>query len=295
MAHDETRPTRSTPHARSAFAKDVLRTISHSKKRFVSIAIICALGVTMLTGLAVACIDLRESADELFDEQHLFDISVQSTLGLTDNDVRELASIEGVASAEGTWEESTYTRVNGHRASVDVKALSATGINAPYVLEGTLPQSADEVAVTAQYLKDSGKSIGDTLTIEDVANEDDASDSAIADIDTAGTSTEIFTRRTYTITASAIDPTNITAPEGPVAFRASTSADYAFFVTDDAVIDQSVFTAIYLKVEGTDELMTYSDAYSDAVDEVVARIDKITPARARPRRRDKSRRERPDR
>ena len=70
-----------------AFDKDVLRTIGSSKKRFFSIMIICALGVTMFVGLAGGCLDLRRSADKFFDEQGLFDVGILSTLGLTDEDV----------------------------------------------------------------------------------------------------------------------------------------------------------------------------------------------------------------
>ncbi len=267
-----------------AFTKDILRTIGQSKKRFVSIAIICALGVTMLTGLVVACMDLRSSADELFDTQKLFDISVQSTLGLTSDDVDELASVEGVSEIEGTWQESAYTRIDGKRASVDVKALTESGINEPYVLEGELPDKADGVAVTAQYLKDSGKSIGDTLTFEgaDETASSDASDSS-SDTTSDSSSSEVFTRRTYTITASVIDPSNITAPDGPVAFRASTSADYSFYVTEGAVADTDVYTAIYLMVDGTAELSSYSDDYTAAVDAVKDRIDELTPQRERAR------------
>ena len=99
-----------------AFTKDILRTIRGSLKRFVSIAVICALGVTMLSGLSVACIDLRESADELFDAQKLFDISVQSTLGLTSADIDALASVDGVELVEGAWQESAYTRIDGRKA-----------------------------------------------------------------------------------------------------------------------------------------------------------------------------------
>ncbi|OUP06637.1 FtsX-like permease family protein [Collinsella sp. An2] len=296
----------------TAFTKDIVRTVGHSKKRFVSIAVICALGVTMLTGLVVACMDLRASADELFDTQKLFDVSVQSTLGLTQEDVDELARVDGVAEIEGTWQESAYTRIDGKRASVDVKALTASGMNEPYVLEGNLPQAANEVAVTAQYLKDSGKSIGDTLTFEgaedDEASEaqdgaaptdaeaednvggdatdrttDDAGDDAGDRTTDDANTTEVFNRRTYTITASVIDPTNITAPDGPVAFRAATSADYSFYVTPDAVEDPDVFTTIYLMVDGTSELSSYSDDYTQAVDAVIDRIDELTPQRERAR------------
>ena len=37
----------------NAFTKDIVRTIRHTKKRFISIAAITALGATMLTGLSM--------------------------------------------------------------------------------------------------------------------------------------------------------------------------------------------------------------------------------------------------
>ena len=80
---------------RGAFGLGVLRTMRGSLKRFVALATICALGVTMICGLKVACIDLRASADAFFDVQDLFDLRVQSTLGITDDDVAALAALEG--------------------------------------------------------------------------------------------------------------------------------------------------------------------------------------------------------
>ena len=86
---------------RSALAKDTLRTIRRSARRFASLAAICVLGTTMLIGITIACRDLRLSADEFFDAQRLYDVSVQSTLGLTDDDVSALAGLDGVERGAG--------------------------------------------------------------------------------------------------------------------------------------------------------------------------------------------------
>lgn len=149
---------------RSALAKDTLRTIRHSLRRFISIAAICMLGTTMFVGLAIACEDLRLSADEYFDAQRLYDVSVQSTLGLTDDDVDALGALDGVSAAQGGWKETAYTEVDGASQSVAVSATAKDGMNEPYLIEGRLPNAAGEVAVTSDYLADSGKRIGDTLT-----------------------------------------------------------------------------------------------------------------------------------
>lgn len=259
-----------------AFTKDIVRTIRGSMKRFLSIVAICALGATMLTGLSMACIDLRAAASALYRSQHLFDISVQSTYGLTDEDIAELAAVDGVAQATGAFEETTYTLVDDLRATVTVKALLADGMNEPYVVEGRLPEAADEVAVTEKYLKDSSKQIGDTLEFED-AEQDDPT--GLSDEPSAGA----IPGGTYTIVGTVVDPTNITQPDGPIAFRASTSSDYTFFVSDRAVQDDATYTIAYLAVSGAEDLPAYSEAYDARVDEVQTRVEDLAPQRERAR------------
>ena len=149
---------------RSALATDTLRTIRHSARRFLALAAICVLGTTMLIGLTIACEDLRLSADSFFDDQRLYDVSVQSTLGLTNEDVEALAALDGVDSAQGSWSETAYTEVGDARQSVSVSSITKGGMNEPYLLEGRLPKDGGELATTSEYLEASGKRIGDTVT-----------------------------------------------------------------------------------------------------------------------------------
>lgn len=80
-----------------AYWKDIFRTIKLEKKRFFSILLITFLGVTMFAGLSAGCRDLRASADRFYDEQKLYDIKIQSTFGLTDEDVEALSQVKEVA------------------------------------------------------------------------------------------------------------------------------------------------------------------------------------------------------
>lgn len=235
-----------------AFRKDITRTIRGNLKRFVSIAVICALGVAMFCGLRAACTDLRNAADSFFDSQRLFDVQVLSTLGLDDDDIAALASVEGVEAAEGGWTETTYTDVEGARASVEVKALSVRGLNMPYVVDGELPETADEVAVTQKFIDASGLEIGDTVEISEAENEDEA----------------VFARHPYRICGIVVDAMDVSNPE--LSFRSS--SDYTFFVTPDAV-EGDAYTVAYLTVEGADELATYSDEYTEHVRKVTDRIE----------------------
>lgn len=280
-----------------AFSKDILRTIGGSKKRYLSIVAICALGATMLTGLSIACLDLRESAEALYERQHLYDISVQSTLGLTQDDVDELAGIEGIAVAEGGYEIETYTEVDGIRSTVMLKTLLSSGINEPYVVEGSLPDAPNEIAVTENYLHTANKSIGDTVTFEDAVAEDPTglsdlntsadtgseADSGESDDEQSSADDPLIPGGTYTIVGAVIDPTNITQPEGPIAFRASTSSDYTFFVDESAVADTSSYTVVHLTASGTEGPSSYSSEYEAHVDEVQSRVEDLAPQRERAR------------
>ena len=235
-----------------------MRTIANSKKRFISILVICALGVTMVCGLRASCVDLRTSADAFFAEQGLYDARVQSTLGLTEEDVSAICALDSVAQAEGTWEETTYTPLGQKRASVGVKALSQCGFNMPKVLQGTLPTSENEIAVTENYLADSGLSLGDTVTLEPADS-------------------EVFKRTEYTITASVIDPAELTNSSGSIAVRASASPDYSFFVTPDAV-SAKAFTTVYVRT-ANGEAKSFTPEYAAALDGLTEELEGIKAER----------------
>ena len=280
------KPAKPTSAPRSAFGIGVLRTVRGSLKRFVALATICALGVTMICGLKVACIDLRASADVFFDVQDLFDLRVQSTLGLTDDDVSALAAIDGVEAAEGGWVETCYTTVGSSSEKVDVKALSPSGMNQPHVLDGHLPVTSDQVAVTRRFLDESGLALGDEVTFRGASDGEkgagadgaDAGADASADAGADASSTEVFSRQTYTICGVVLDPTDINAGNGTMSFRASGGSQYAFFVLP-AAVNTDVYTAVYLRVDGADSPLCYSAGYEASVDAVKARVEAIKSER----------------
>ncbi|MFR3999055.1 MAG: ABC transporter permease, partial [Paratractidigestivibacter faecalis] len=277
------KPAKPTSAPRSAFGIGVLRTVRGSLKRFVALATICALGVTMICGLKVACIDLRASADRFFDPQDLFDLRVQSTLGLTEDDVSALAAIDGVEAAEGGWVETCYTTVGSSSEKVDVKALSPSGMNQPHVLDGHLPVTSDQVAVTRRFLDESGLSLGDEVTFRGASDGEKDADAGEEDATADASSTAVFSRQTYTICGVVLDPTDINAGNGTMSFRASGGSQYAFFVLPSAVTTD-VYTAVYLRVDGAESPLCYSAAYEEAVDDVKARVEAIKSEREEARR-----------
>ena len=295
---------------RKASVKDIFRTIWKEKKRFVSIMMITFLGVTMMTGIEAGCRDLKISADRFYDSQKLFDISIMSTLGLTEDDVLEIQNMEGIEKAEGTFTEIVHTKNGEVNRTAEMKVYKENGLNIPYVLDGRLPQTATEVAVSENYLKETGKNIGDSLVIEEIMDDEENDSNAEEvteengdlnknnsnglDVDTEkedmeesgdeisldmDSEVELEEKETpnfpgveFVIVGTLIDVMDINNAEGSASFRATPNADYTFFVTPSAV-ESEVYTAVYASLEECDELLCYSEEYETRVEEIVYCIE----------------------
>ena len=255
----------------TVFRRGVYRTIRGSLKRFLSIVVITALGVSVMCGLKAGCEDLCDSVDAYFDQQNVYDINVQSTYGLTRDDLAAIQEVDGVETAEGIYTETAYTAVGTTRERVVVQSLSKENIDQPVLVSGDLPESADEVAVTSKFLKASGKKLGDTVSF--AANDASSSNQSAKDQFAAGD---------YTITAEVLDPTDVSSDSTVNAFRAASAADYKFYVSEDAATSSS-YSAVHVIVEGAKSLNSYSDAYTAKINEVKGNIEEIREEREKAR------------
>lgn len=152
-------------HVALAYVKDTTRSWLRGWKRFLSIAVISLLGVSVLTGIYAGCRDMFLAADRFYDGQGLHDIQILSTYGLTDDDIVALRRIDGVDTIQPERTQSATTDVAGTDKSVTMTEIGVEGLDLPHLQEGRMPTKAGEVAVTEKYLIDSGHSIGDTITI----------------------------------------------------------------------------------------------------------------------------------
>ncbi len=255
----------------TVFRRGIYRTIRGSLKRFLSIVVITALGVSVMCGLKAGCEDLCDSVDAYFDQQNVYDINVQSTYGLTDDDLDAIQEVDGVETAEGIYAETAYTAVGTTRERVVVQSLSKENIDQPVLVNGDLPESADEVAVTSKFLKASGKKLGDTVSF--AANDASSSNQSAKDQFAAGD---------YTITAEVLDPTDVSSDSTVNAFRAASAADYKFYVSEDAATSSS-YSAVHVVVEGVKSRNSYSDAYAAKINKVKGNIEKIREEREKAR------------
>ncbi len=263
---------------RSAFAKDVVRSISKSWGRFLAIAIMAALGCGFYAGLRMTGPDMRLAGDEYYDGTALSDLRVVSTLGLTDDEVNMIRSVDGVAGVMPARETDVIADVDGQQYttrvhSLDVEAAKAStcddGVtvssdNPDYlnrlILEsGSWPASSSECLLSIDTVWLTDVAVGDTVRVVE-GTQDVADTFAVKEYTVCG-----FVRSSYYTCSTS--PGTTTLGSGQLA---------AFmYVPDEAFSDDFPVTEAFVSVEGAAGETWPSDAYQERVDAVAQRLDAI--------------------
>lgn len=239
----------------SAYHKDIVRTIRHDKRRFISIMVITMLGVMMFSGLKAACVDLRQSADRYFDAQNLHDIEIVSTLGLTQEDVTALKAVDGVENAEGIVQEDVSVSVTDGSAR---NTSNAAGRSETADLSGTNPELSSTAA---------SETVSETSLTASSASFSPASTAVTSDIEPSHTEQsdiEPFQTITLkTIPESGLDRPGLSEGRYPEkSGEALASLEYlhnsgasvgdTFTVTDSSLFTEKTYTIVGAAVDVTD-------------------------------------------
>ncbi len=240
---------------------DTLREIKNTRSRFISIMILSALAVCFLAGLRVTEPDMKNSVDQYLDAQRLMDLRVVSTLGLTEEDVEVLSRQEGVELAQGAYTIDATVKVEDKDSTVKVLSF-IDNLNIPDLQEGRLPEKAGECLVEPRFLQETGLSVGDTITL----------DTGTGDYKDALKQTE------FTIVGSANSPLYIGVERGSSTL--GTGKVSYFILLPMESFDMETYTDAYLLFEGASQLMTYSDAYEQLVEERTDQLEPLSKERA---------------
>ena len=256
------------------YGKNIFRTIRGSLSRFLAIFAIVALGVGFLAGLLVSPMDMRLSADALYDETRLYDLRVVSTLGLTEEDVEAVSAVEGVEGLFPAYdtdlvllsEEGDSLTARVHSLPEDTSEENANYLTRPQLLEGRMPQEPGEcVIVKTKSLVEGQEWVGATLTVEEDEEDDEEEDSSPL----PQTLTVVGTVRSAAYVS--MEPEYTTAGSGTLEVMLYTLPE---------TFDMDYYTALYLSVEGARELNSSSDQYWDKVEAVQSALEDMAPERA---------------
>lgn len=245
-----------------ALFTEITRTIKGSLARFLAIAGIVALGCGFFAGLKMASPDMQEAAHTFYANQHLYDLRVISTLGLSEKDVHALASVEGVGAVMPSRTVDVMATLTSSQSTARVSSFRPGELNQPIVVEGRLPQGPYECVMSADPKKRADISLGQQIELPDTSN----------GVHLKGGS--------YTVVGF------VNAPTYPYVSNFGTTSlgngivQQFVYVTEDAFADDDPYTEVYVTVQGATRYKSGSSAYQSAVDSVAERITQMNPSLA---------------
>ncbi len=251
---------------KDALRKDFIMEIRKSMGRFLSIFFIVALGVSLFAGIHATKPDMILSGDAYVDQNRLMDIKVVSTYGLTEEDRDVIGRLPAIETAEGAYSVDALCTVGDNKRVVHV--MSGTEeINSITVEEGKLPETANECLVDQDFLKDSGYEIGDWIELE------------------SGTDTELtktLQDTKYRIVGTGNSPLYFALQRGNSTIGNGSVSGFMVVSSQAFVLD--VFTEIYARVDGAENVMAFTEDYDVLIDEAIKQIELIQNVRCEIRR-----------
>lgn len=225
--------------------KHIFMKIKDNYKRFLSLICMAFLGVGFYAGIQSSSPDMLKTLDNFYDENNVYDISVISNVGLTEDDLLKLSKIKNVELAINIQEKDTYLEIEENNYVVKLIEYNSQ-MNNVYIKEGRLPKNSNEVSVDNALLENNNLKLGDSITIDG---------------------------KKYSIVGNVISPLYFSA-ERPNSNLGSGKVDYYIYVYNGS-LDLEAYSNIYITVKGTKKYLTNSDSYKKLINNVKKDIDLI--------------------
>ena len=250
---------------KKALLKDSIKEIKNNFKRFISLLLMAFLGVGFFAGIRATSPDMVDSVDTYYKNQMMYDIQVMSTLGLTQGDIDNIKQIDGVDIVEGTYEADGKLEIDNKE--IITKVLCVDELNKPLLVEGNLPQNANECVVEESFLTRNNKKIGDTITVDIENSQNDDGDEI-----------EYLYNKELKIVGTVKSPLYISNERGNSTIGDG-RIDYYMYISKDNIQAKDTFTNIYITLKDITKYQTASSKYEDKVNKVKDRIEEIKEER----------------
>ena len=142
---------------------DLIKIIKSTFVSFFSVTLFVTLGVGVFLGMSWGGRGLAMSIAKAQDDNNFRDLEIISPYGFTDDDMRELRKVEGVADVEGTYTSYAYF----YQGDIKLQAKICTvpeDINKLFSFEGSMPSKPNEIIVEKFWADARNIKIGDTIT-----------------------------------------------------------------------------------------------------------------------------------
>ena len=251
---------------KNAFFKDVVRDIKKSKGRFFSIFAIIALGVAFFSGVKVAPIDMKKTADKYYDDNNFMDLTLYSTLGFTDEDIESIKKVDGVEDVFATYSLDAITKVGASEVVVKLMGIplnDSNYVNKYTLVDGRLPENPNECVIEEGKINNLNISIGSKIKLESGSSED---------------LSESLENTEYEVVGKVQNPYYLSNEKGTTNIGNGKISSYIVVPVDNFKIQ--AYTETYVTINGAKEFNSYSDEYFDLVDTVKISLESLGNERA---------------
>jgi len=240
-----------------------------------AIVAIVALGTGFFAGLMMTGPDMRQAMDTYYDDNHVWDIRLISTLGFSNDDIHQFDDVEGVRACMPNHTVDAIARMNDTQVAVRVSSFDTTMaqqfvdehayaaqdssfdfLNRFQLVTGRLPQLPDE-CLAAAYAPHAQLSEGDIVDIT----------SANEDLD------KIFSTRHLRVVGTIASPLYPYTRSFGSTTIGSGSIDQYIFVPTSTFQQDFPYTELYISVEGADSVQSNSSAYKNIVGATKERLE----------------------
>lgn len=229
---------------------DIIRNITRRKVSFLAIVTIMVIGVGGILGLHFLVTSIDDCVTDYYRKHNFRDFEVISNMGMSDEDVAKITSVQGVSDAEGVYKTDALLVHNGTVRSVD--ALSETErVSVPYLVSGEMPAGSNECAISYPVMTDMGIEVGETVNVLVAKPELDG----------------LLKERSMRVTGAVYHPDYV----------AVQNSDFVLFSPD--AFDNSVmndgYTGVFVTISSSDYKSVFSDDYFKLVSNVRKNIREL--------------------
>ncbi len=222
--------------------------IRKSLGRFFSLIFIVALGSAFFAGVRETSSDMIKTADAYYDEYHLMDFRIVSTMGLTDDDILSLEELENVEKVVPGY--SFETVVNGEASKI---YGYLEDINKAKLVEGRYLENENEILVEKGTYH-----LGDTITLESDA-------------------LDYVKNTTYTVVGIVESPMYIYENKGISTVSDGKLDTYMYILPSNFTLE--VYTEVYLTAKDSISKTAYQSDYADTISKLNAELTELKPIR----------------
>lgn len=241
----------------SGMIKTTIREIRGSFGRYMAILAIVMLGVGLFAGLKATTPAMIATVNTYLAEQNFFDFRLLSTIGFTEENVKELEAFVGADDVEGTISVDAICAFgDGNESAYKIHAMPEK-INRIVLTAGKMPESADECVLDDALYGE--EMIGSRITVTDNNEED---------------TLEMFKNRTFTVVGLARSPLYINSERGTTSIGSGRIT--AFLYVPKEAFDCDYLTEIYITTEQKYDV--YTDAYQEYTDSLQDGMEEVTEA-----------------